>query len=238
MTVGRKLLFSLPLALIVSACTTGRYVGSVGRDGTYANRGYGFALRVQHRDLHRRWALLDPSKLPTVPTPGLPIPSRDALDRDGDGMLSVGESTLHFDPTVRLLSKTSTGARADIRVEILSGPAKGASLEQLLERALRLWTRTPSITQLAAQHGAETDPVSGRMAKVTTATTANWRHHLAVIDQGTVIVEERIGRRQLVTVHVYSPEPAPTDLEQDFRMMLEALILSRRAAPESVMERW
>ena len=224
------------LVIGVGACATSRYVGSVGRDGTYANRGYGFALRLH--GLSQRWTLLDPAKLPLTPTPGLPVPSRGPLDFDADGMLSVGESALHFDPVVRLESRTSTGARVDLRVEILSGPAKDATLDRLLSRALKVWTRTPAASRQRAFLNATPVKLAGRPGRVTTATTARWRHHLAVIDQGQVISEERIRRRQLVTVHVYAPIPAPDHLRQDFDAVLRALILSRNTAPESVRERW
>ena len=193
---------------------------------------------MQHRRLDRRWTLLDPSKLPLTPTPGLPVPSEDALDLDGDGLLSVGESTLHFDPVIRLLSKTSTGARADVRVEILSGPAKRATLERLLARALKVWTRTSVLVQQRAFEAAKPIRLDGRVARVTTATSARFQHHIAVIDQGSVIAEERLRRRQLVTVHMYGRRPIPRDVKDDFDALLEALILSKRSATESVRERW
>ena len=238
MRTTRTIGFVAVVAGLVS-CATSRYVGSVGRDGTYANRGFGFALRIKHRDLDQRWKLLDPAQLPLTPRPGLPIPTREPLDLDGDGMLSVGESTLHFRPALRLVSRTSTGARADLRVEILSGPAKDAGLDRLLSRALRIWTKMPTrIRQRAFQRAQERNLIGGRKVRVATATSAAWLHHLAVIDQGPVRVEERILRRQLVTVHVYAPRPADPTVTTDFDHILGALILNRQAAAESVLERW
>ncbi|MEL7372390.1 MAG: hypothetical protein AAFN74_25930 [Myxococcota bacterium] len=229
------------VALVLTAfvhCGTQRYVGSIGRDGTYANRGYGFAIIVGRANLARRWVLLDPAKLPLRRTDGLPIPTRDPIDIDGDGFYSVGEATLHFDPTVRLLSQTSTGAVADIRVEVLSGPARDASLEALLQRALNIWTGVPARIRQQALRRAITRKVKDRPAMVTTATSADRLHHVAVIDQGQVRAEENIRRRQLVTIHVYAPQPADARLRDDFGALLDALVLNRKTAPETAREKW
>ena len=230
--------FALTVVLAATACASSRYVGSVGRDGTYVNRGYGLALRMRHAGLAVRWKLVNPNKLPARPEPDLPVPSREPIDLDGDGMLSVGESILHFEPTVRLLSRTSTGARADVRVEILSGPAEDVPLDRLLGRALKLWTKTPQPVRQRAFQRSIHRRLQGWSARVTTATTARERHHLAVIEQGPIVAEERIRRRQLVTVHVYAPDPAAETIDEDFEAILDALILSRTAARESVLERW
>lgn len=234
----RAVVIASLLGALLVGCTTNRYVGSVGRDGTYANRGYGVALRVRRDGLEGRWKLLDPAKLPEKPTPGLPVPSRAPLDLDGDGMLSVHESTLHFAPTLRLLSRTSTGARADIRVKVLSGPAKDVGLDPLLRRAFRLWAKVEDPVLERAAQSATVETVGGRPARVATATTAVALHHMAVIDQGLVRSEERIRRRQLVTVYVYAPIPPAETVYRDFRAFLQALILSRVTGRESVLERW
>ena len=227
----------LILGVGLAGCTTGRYLGSVGRDGTYANRGYGFALRLNHARLSTRWKQLNPTNLLRTKA-GWPRITEEPIDLNGDGMLDMGESVLHFDPVVRFHSRTSTGAVADLRVEILSGPARDASLDRLLRRALKIWTNLPADRVAHGLEHASPTTVAERDALVATSSTATSYHQMAVVDQGLVSSEATIRRRQLVTVHVYGPVTAADAIGQDFDAFLDALILNRAAAPESKSERW
>ncbi len=235
-------LVGLIILVVVSlgACATNRYIGSVGRDGTYANRGYGFALRLSDSDLLTRWQVLNPTELPLSGSDGLPVPRRDRIDLNGDGLLTLGEETVRFDPVLRLKARTSTdGATADLRVEIMSGHARSVGLDRLLTRALKLWTRASAVTRHRAYLGAESAELrGGHPMRVATATTARWQHHLAVIDQGVITAEANAKRRQVVTVHMYAPGPPRPQIQKDFGTLLRALLLNSAAAPESVKERW
>src|SRR5687767_421469 len=124
MHLGRRFPYRLILLTAVAGCTSPRYIGSIGRDGTYSNRGYGLAIRLDAGGLGERWDPIDPTNTDRVPNRMRPKQATGPIDVDGDGLLQLTERTKHMEPTLRLLSRTSSVARIDVDVIILGGKNK------------------------------------------------------------------------------------------------------------------
>src|SRR5688572_7728107 len=121
MHAGRRIPHCLMLAsaaLVVPACVNDRYVGSVGRDGAYVNRGYGFSVLLQKDALNERWEIAG------ADDPGFDSP----IDVDGDGLIEIDETRRIRRPLLRLWSKTSS-ASMSIDVAILGKNNAKTSLD-------------------------------------------------------------------------------------------------------------
>ena len=228
----------LPHCLILgllAGCASPRYVGSIGRDGTYSNRGYGIAVPLESSGLSDRWKAIDPSKLERAPRKYRPSLINAPLDVDGNGYLEVTEQQEFTRPTLRLISKTSTVSRMDVQVTILGGKNRVAPLDALLTYELR---HLASETASAAVARMEKKNLRGNDAYVTTLTGDNGKfYRVALIDQPEMIAEEGIKRRQVVKITLATEKPSD-DLTKDHDRLLEAVILSRRGSSEGVKEKW
>lgn len=239
MHARRRLPYRLALAaLLLTACTSPRYVGSIGRDGTYSNRGYGLAIRLQTDGLSERWEAIDPSELDKAPARMRPRMVTQPLDLDSDGHLQITERQTYTKPTLRLLSRTSSTAWIDVDVEILRGPNKTAPLDALLVRELK----DLSITSSAAVDGAIAETTRRKVApdfeaRITEVRTPEGYHRIAIIDQSDFIAEEKIPRRQLVKV-VLTADDREAQLVEDHDRLLDASILNRRGSSETLREQW
>lgn len=224
-------------AFALSACTTPRYLGSV-NDGTYVNRGYGLVIPM--RDMTTRWWIFDPRKPHEGPGTLPATRVDDRIDLDGDGMLRLDELTARYQPPLRLLSRTSIGARIELEVEILSEPAASeATLEALFQTELRGLAATPE-GALEAQEGAESLRLAfERRALVASLprTKSGDAVRLALVDQTNLEAEQNVSRRQLVRLRLTAPR-LREDLVQDFDQLLDDLLAARRAGPTSRRERW
>jgi hypothetical protein len=231
------------VGLLAAGCVSDRYVGSVGPGGLYANRGYGFALRLHDSGLDSRWLLIDPANVDAAPRNRRPIVHDEPIDLDGNGNLDIGETTRYFTPTLRLLSKTSTYAEITLDVGIVHPKNKKSPIEDFVIPEVRELAHTSSITgPLEARvvsdtwetRVAETPPVLVMTAHNVRQPMA---YRLALIDQNDFVAEENIKRRQIVRVVLRAPEITPT-LRDDFDQFLRALILNRVAGETTNQERW
>jgi hypothetical protein len=226
-----------PALALAVGCTTPRYIGSIGRDGTYSNRGYGMAILLASGGLAERWQPIDPSETDAAPKGARPTVVTAPLDIDGDGLLEVTERQLHAHPTLRLLSRTSTAARIDVEVGILGGKNAAAPLEALLFDAMRKVAKTSSAAAAGSVAGAVARTVSPDFdARVGEIETDRF-YRIAVIDHGGFLAEEGIRRRQLVTVVLAAPSNAAAFTE-DHDRVIGAMILNRRGSSTTIREQW
>jgi hypothetical protein len=230
----------LVLATLAAGCVTERYVGSISQGRLYANRGYGVLVRLPEHQLEARWAAIDPNELDSAPKEARPAILDSPLDVDGDGALSAMESTRHLRPMLRLLSKTSSGTHIDVDVFILGGDAgRAAPLADLFQRYARELLEVSGLdpkTQLAVEPrraGPDFDALVGAAAGPRGA------FRLALIDQGSVLGEEKKRRRQVVKVALVAPsEKAAIALAEDHGYVIDALVLNREAGPILSSEAW
>lgn len=139
----------LALGLLIisqlSACASSRYLGQASRDGAFVHRGFGLVIRP---DSASEWRIVREGD-PEVPWTLWPQRVDGALDLDADGQLEREEIIPHEDPTARLVSRTSTAVRVDVRVKILGPEADDVAVERMLRTrqssgAARHWRSTVS----------------------------------------------------------------------------------------------
>jgi len=223
-------------------CANVRYLGSVGRDGVYSNRGYGLALRVAGEGLEERWRPLDPLNPDDAPALWRPKIVDRPLDLDGDDYFHVSEQTRFAEPTLRILSRTSSVVRVDLTVQIFGKKHAMSPLDAFIALDLKRLAGTSSaaVDKSIAKMQRKTlrGGFEARIAEI--ATTIEGRPQvvrMALVDQAELVVEEKFKRRQLVRLWMYAPQM--TDLlRQDHNRLVERLLLAAKGGPESVQEVW
>ena len=147
--VARKRGWILGAALLIisqsAACASSRYLGRTTRDGSFVHRGFGL---VVHPEPDTGWRIVREG-MTSVPYTLWPQRIDGALDLDADGELVRDELTSYEDPTVRLVSRTSTAVRVDVRVRIAGPAERDVPVERMLRArqasgAARQWRRTVS----------------------------------------------------------------------------------------------
>jgi hypothetical protein len=230
MHLGRQLPNRLaPLAACaLAACVSDRYVGSIGPDGVYSNRGYGFALRTNPDELATRWRVVDP------PHPEHQQIHDEPLDLNGDGELRFDENTHYLTPTLRFYSKTSTGASITFDVEILGGKSKTFALDDLVIPEVRHLTKTASIAGQIEKRSVST--YDARLAE--TPKGANgWAYRIVIIDHADFISEQERKRRQLYRIELAASE-ITDQMRADLDLLLSSLYLNHHAGEETTQEKW
>ncbi len=210
---------SLILAILSfgTGCVSDRYTGSVGRDGTYVNRGYGFTVQLSR--LGDRWTM--PAQISGFDSP---------IDVDGDGLIEVDETRRIRRPTLILEAKTSS-ASMTIDAFILGKNNKDASLEGLMLLELAQLANTSSTSTLAPS-------IDSRMLGTFPVLVAEaGERRLALIDVDQLIAEENQPRRQIFKVILRARELTAA-LREDHDLLLSAMVLSRRGGAETAQEKW
>ncbi|MBI4820331.1 MAG: hypothetical protein HY791_28960 [Deltaproteobacteria bacterium] len=208
---------------MIAACATDRYVGSLGSDLVWANRGYGLVLPLS--ELAPRWIVVDPQDPSAVPPALRPLVAEDAIDLDGDGKTSFSESTRRLVPALRLVSRTST-ATLDVIVSL--SPVRGGP-------TLELVATSELIRRGFDARSVERASEAGRLEL--RAKTADRSARVIAIDQPELVAEEGRVRRQVITFVLEAHElDEPSVADQD--LASRALILSAEAAPLSEGESW
>jgi hypothetical protein len=227
-------------------CATDRYVGVIGRDGTYANRGYGLLVPLYPEKLQARWSVVDPSDHLDVPPRLRPRRLDEALDVDGDGRLAVTERARYQRPTLRLYSKTSSTAVLDVDVRILGGKNATHPLEDhfqaLVDGLAGTATSTLATSTATRAEGAvRTVKVApGRTGLLTEVRGPDPRgpgrldYRVALIDQ-SLIAEEGRSRRQLIRVELRAAR-LDDALRADFDRLLARMIAAEQADEPSRRE--
>lgn len=243
---NRLTALAIAAGLLISGCASDRYVGSVGARGAYGNRGYGLALDLRRGNLDARWQVIDP-RSPGEHDPALVPAMLDVpIDLNGDGTLSMDETTRHHRPTVRLLARTASTSstatsstavvipRIDLDVAILGGAAAARPLELVTRQAA---------AELVGAQATVGEPTKRTVApdyqaRITEGSTGDGQFMLAVIDQPDFYATESAAtRRQVVRVLLLAPQLTPP-LREDFRTLLGAITLNARGAPTTSQEQW
>jgi hypothetical protein len=226
------------LILLLVGCTSPRYVGSIGRDGTYSNRGYGIAIRLNGSGLGDRWDPIDPTSTERVPKGLRPKEENGPLDVDGDGYLRVTERTQRLVPTLRILSRTSSVARIDVDVLILGGGNKTAPIDALMALELKERAGTSSVSVDGAIANMKRRKVTPDFdTRVAELATPKGFTRIALIDQEDFLAEEGLTRRQVVKVVLWAGR-RNEGLIEDHERLLDGVILNRRGSTETVREQW
>lgn len=220
------------LLCALAACASPRYLGSIGRDGVYSNRGYGVAFNTQANKRLRDYRAADPAQLEAVPKAVRPVLLDSELDLNADGVLAITERTPHLEPALRLLSRTTPDTSIDLSVELLGGERRALPAEARLTEALAK-VAPPKVVQEALAGMQTRRHPGGFKAWVVTLPFSRW----ALIDQADFVAEERIPRRQLVWLRLNSPH-MDEDRVADHEAALSALILSHRGGRPSSEETW
>ena len=221
---------ALLLGAALTACASDRYVGSIGETHTYSNRGYGFTVDLAKAGVLDRWRVIDPRDPWAEPPATRPVVMDSPLDLDGDGDQRNFETFRHLLPMLRLVSKTSTGAQVDLNVEIRGGKTKRLRpLDELIRDEARFISRA-EIGVTEPERFQVPPGFEGRAIEIPQSTTnIGAAFRIALIDQPDFAGE--VGpRRQLVSVVLTAPE-ITEPLRADHLRIVQAIILSRRAAP-------
>lgn len=239
MRIPKALLSATLLAALGIGCASPRYVGSIGRDDVYSNRGFGLLVNLKAGGVMSRWDALDPSNLKEVP-PGLrPARVREPLDLDGDGLLQVTEATVVYRPTLRLVARTSSVARIDLDVQILGSNNATVPLDALIgldikelaagdEAAIAKAFGSIKRVELAGE-------VAGRVVEVQTKSEGLVR--LLVADVPNFVSEEGQRRRHIVRLQL-SAKTLSDEMRADFDHVVSGLMVAPRGAPLSKDEKW
>ncbi len=224
----------LVLAL-AAGCTSPRYVGSVGRDRTFVNRGYGFLVRLDHAGLSERFDALTADNLTAFPPRVRSALKESPVDLDGDGFLDPTETTRHLDPALRLVSRTSTAVLIDVAVQIVPKRSKATSFDAMIREEYRL----RALGGVTPRGGSLTPAVrTGTVAPGFTSLTYEVPGEIVTaIEQPEFRAEEGLSRRQIVRVILRASKVTPA-LREEHQNVLDALILNRRGSFETTQEQW
>lgn len=206
------------VALILSqsaACATPRYLGRTTSDGTFVHRAFGLVIDLPPGS---DWRVVRDHD-PAVPWTLWPQRIDGPLDLDGDGEITTGELTSYEDPTVRLLSRTSTAARIDIRVTIAGPERRDVPADRLL-RARQSGGQSV-LRRRSVSTGYET--WVGYCPRCPQASD----RLVAIIDHAGFEAEAG-RRRQLVTVEMYA-EPLDEAAVDQLNAVLDEVLLARAA---------
>lgn len=227
-------------ALALQACASDRYVGSIGRDLTYSNRGYGVALALDRGGLTERWNVVDPADVDAAPEALRPFVRDEPIDLDGDGFVDLGETTRFHTPMLRLWSKTSTGAELSIDVTIFGQNNTLVPLEGLLLLELQKAGASAKAegTLVSTSSVAIASGNDVRIGEIETTVGGLPRvRRIALVDQPIFQTEHETFRRQVVRVELVAP--ALTDaLRRDHELLLRGLFLARRGAEPDPRQKW
>lgn len=233
----RLILAGLALSAL-SACASPRYVGSIGRNDVYSNRGFGVLVDLSKGGVLARWRAIDPDNATDVPARVRPKRVRAPLDLDGDGLLEVSEATVFYEPTLRLVSKTSSVAKMDLEVQILGKNNLSAPLVGILGAALNRYTETSSAARKQAFSSIQMVEIAGtpeaRVAEVKTPPRAA---RLMIADVPDFVAEEKQTRRHVVRFTLTAPE-IDDQMRADFDALVSGMVLAPKGAAESNRERW
>ncbi len=234
---------ALLLLTLGFGCVSPRYIGSIGRDRTYSNRGYGLAVRLTEGGLIERWAPVEPDRLHRAPSRARPLSLSDPIDLDGDGRLDLTERTQRQRPVLRLLHRAKPSAWLDLDVKILGGPERGASLDAVVASQIRPMVGTSSSALSQALNGVKTVKVQDQQggafeARVAELTSKDGRFaRLAVIDQRRFRAEEGILRRQIVKVTLWTKSKDEA-LNKDHALFMRSVLLTRAGGRATTKENW
>lgn len=218
---------------LLAGCTSPRYVGSIGRDRTFVNRGYGFLLRLDHAGLSERFDAITAENLTAFPPRVRSKLAESPVDLDGDGFLDPTETTRHLEPALRLVSRTSTAVTIDITVQIIPKRVT-ESLDSMLQREQELRVPQGFTPRGGVELAIRTSTVTpGFVAKTYEGPDAI----VTVIDQADFRAEEGLTRRQFVRVTTNAPRITDAWREEHDHV-LRALILNRRGSFETTQEQW
>lgn len=228
-------LFGGAALLSLFGCATGRYVGSIGRQQTYVNRGFGVVIPLASTGLLERWRIVDPRGEQELPAADLALELRQApLDLDADGFLAATETQRYVVPALRLYDAADDRVRMELSVQIVSQRHSDAPLDAIVSADIR---------DLSPAASAEDVPVSSRRvhggfsAHILEVRTGTADVRRAVIDHAGFVGEEGIVRRQIVRVTL-SASRIDERLRADHDALLDTLVLNRRSAFTSVKEAW
>lgn len=227
------------LLIFASCAPTGRYLGRLGDGPAYVNRGYGVVARVG--ELGARWWAFDPEHPERGPRAVAPLRRNDRIDLDGDGMLRLDEITPRYEPSFRMLSKTSTATRIELEVHILSEPeASTVTLRGLLDSELRSRGSSPEVSRVAIE-GVEAWALPlARTAWVGSLPALRQQPGamaLALVEQPEFVAEDGLRRRQVVRILLHAPALVEPWLS-DYRTFVTSLLASPSAGASTRSERW
>lgn len=232
----------LGLLLLGAACASPRYVGSIGRNDVYSNRGFGVLVDLSKGGVLSRWTAIDPSDMDAVPVAQRPRRVREPLDLDGDGLLQVTEATVYYDPSLRLVSKTSSVAKMDLEVQILGENNETVPIDGLLGLELKRRAGTSSTAQAAAFASIErrrlTGDVDARVAEVRTRIDGAPRTvRLLLADVPDFLAEEGQTRRHIVRLELTAAE-LDAQMREDFDTVVAGMLLAPKGARTTTQEKW
>ena len=214
-----RVLVACSLLALVAGCGSTRYLGHLGDAGVYGNRGYGLSVLLARDELLARWSLVETG-------PDAPLPAREPLDINGDGVLEPYETHAFTRPTLRLIRRGSgtasvSPARIDLDVRIVGYPQRA--------RALSVWADqlTEELLGAAAVERVARAPLGGRPAEE----RRRGASRLVVIDQPEYAHEWNAGKRRQLVVVVLRAATESELLERDFEAFLGAIALTDVAPP-------
>ncbi len=242
MHTRRALLLASLLASTVAACASPRYVGSIGRNNTYSNRGFGVTVDLNSGGVLSRWQALDPSDLKDVPLAVQPKRVREPLDLDGDGYLQITEATVLYRPALRLIARTSSVATMDLDVQILGSNNATVPLDALVGLDLKRYagSSTAAVSQgfASIERTELTGGVKARIAQVKAHAEAGQPSlQLLVADVPNFVSEEGLPRRHIVRLVLRAPT-LTEQMRQDFKHVVAGLLVAPKGAPLSKDEQW
>ena len=234
MHLGRLLpnyIIPISLCALMMACASDRYVGSVGKTGNYANRGYGLVVALQHQKLLDRWEFIDPRNLDIYQESVRPVLKNEIIDMNGDGTLHHDELVLQWAPNLRLVNKQRPGNTIDIAVDILGGKNKSSDPSAYPRYFVKQeFTRDTRPEQWKSLTAGPDYPAQW----IQLDTTGSF---LAAIDQGLFLAEEKAVRRQIVWVKLSGPQIPQPD-KNDFFAILQAISLNGAAGQQTSQEQY
>lgn len=230
------------LALLSAACASPRYIGSIGRNNSYSNRGFGVTVDLNAGGVLSRWQALDPSDLKDVPPAVRPQRVREPLDLDGDGMLQVTEATVFYRPALRLVSRTSSVATLELDVEILGSNNARVPLDAIvgldLKRLAGSSTQAVALGFSSITRRTLPPNVAARVAEVRTQGEGGpMQVRLLVADVPNFVGEERLKRRHIVRLTLKAPT-IDDAMRADFDHVVSGLLVAPTGAPLSKDEQW
>ena len=213
------------------ACSSDRYVGSLGKSGMYANRGYGVVVQLNHDNLLSRWEYIDPRKIDIYKESVRPSLTQETIDLNGDGILHHDEVVIQWKPNFRLVHKDTATSRIDLGVDILGGRNKSADFGAYVRATVKneFGVETRKEDWKALRLGPDFNAYSTRLIKNGLL--------LAAIDQGNFSAEEGATRRQIVWARLKSLELTAEE-EKDFGSFLGALLLNSKAGRQTTREQY